>query len=372
MIGKWSNKTLEQRIFLTSVLNTAASNLPKFANAGDDPIGAVVAAVNIAAIFASMTGPKGMLVSTVLNFVSGFLSLFGKAGTKKKSVGQIVREQIDEALDEFYDRTLTAEASGAEQLLQVSKTFLDGIAQEGEPLGVNEAISLAAHVPVYNGIPFMGTLARNIEDLVKENKAKDAKKCLKYIELYCTIAILKEMTLQQYASVLPESFTATRRGINDVLVFLRHTQTLLLKFLYESDLGGKIMPYFDPDVRNVTDAYLGKYLGVPNYDRSLAGTYCFTPGGSKLSMTWLESYRGFTPEKPDRPFATLGTGSNCFWKVVPHGKSLFTIVNKKNYLADKYGGALLSWDRLEDGKARVTIEHQDPVLWEISGSQQKR
>ena len=368
MTDKWGQKTLEQRIFLTTALNTAASNIPKFANAGEDPMGAVVAAVNIAASFASMMGPTGMLVGTAMNFISGFLSLFGK-GKKQKSVGEIVREQIDEALDAFYDKTLTDEAQGAVEAMRHSKSFLDGVASTGNMISDSEANSLSAHVPVYYGVDFMSKLGVVIRRLVKGNNVKEAKKCLKYIELYCTIASLKDITLQQFANLLPESHSNIRAGIYAHLNSLRRGQALLFKFLYESDLGGKIMPYFDPDVSGITDVYLDKVLGVPNYSRALAGTYCFTPGQGSDSMTWATGTRGF---KPDRPYATLGSGNNCFWKVVPHAHWLFTIVNKKNCPNDKYCGALLSFDGLGDGKTRVTIDHEDPVLWEISGNHQKR
>ena len=44
--------------------------------------------------FAALAGPKGQILSVALSFVSGFLSLFGVGGPKKKSIGQIVREEI--------------------------------------------------------------------------------------------------------------------------------------------------------------------------------------------------------------------------------------------------------------------------------------
>ena len=90
---------------VTQTLQSAASNIDKFANAGDDPIGAVQGALNMVGQFAALAGPKSHIVAVALSFVSGFLSLFGAGGKKKKSIGQIVREEIDEALGHFTSRT---------------------------------------------------------------------------------------------------------------------------------------------------------------------------------------------------------------------------------------------------------------------------
>ena len=94
------------------VMNVAASQIGKFANAGDDPVGAVQAAITMVGSLAAAAGPMGMVANVALNFVSGLLSLFRAGGKKQKTVGEIVREQIDEALDEFADRTLMQEAEG--------------------------------------------------------------------------------------------------------------------------------------------------------------------------------------------------------------------------------------------------------------------
>ena len=368
MIDNWGQKSNDDRNSITSALNTAAAQIPKFANAKDDPVSAIAAAVSMGASFVSLAGPTGALVSVAMNFIAGILSLFGK-GPKKKSVGEIVREQIDEALEVFYDKTLSDEAQAAVNAMRHSKSFLDGVASTGDMISDSEANSLSSHVPVYYGVEFMSKLSVVIRRLVQENKAKDAKKCLKYIELYCQLAALKDMALQQFASLLPNSHKNIRAGVYGMMDALRDGQAVLFEFLYKSDLGNKIMPYFDPDFSIISDVYLDKVLKIRNYDRWLAGTYCFTPGGQTKSMTWSSEVGALSE---DRPYATLGTGNNCFWKVVPHGNWLFSIVNRKNCPDDRYCGALLSFDGLGDGKARVTIDHEDPVLWLIGGTQQKR
>ena len=91
-------------------------------------MGTVIGAVNIVASFAAVLGPTGMLVSAGISFFAGILSMFGNKPQKQKSVGEIVREQIDDALDQFYDQSLTDEAQGVTEAMTHSKAFLSGVA----------------------------------------------------------------------------------------------------------------------------------------------------------------------------------------------------------------------------------------------------
>ena len=301
--------------------------------------------------------------TAAINSLEGILSLFGK-GPKRKSVGQIVREQINDALAKFYDQSLTDEAQGAIEAMRHSKAFLDGVTSTGNTISDSEANSLSTHVPVYYGITFMSKLSTIIRRLINNNDVKEAKKCLKYIELYTSIATIKDMTLQQFATLLPDSHENIRFGIYAVQKSLRDGQASLFGFLYQADLANKIMPYFDPDISAVTDTYLKQILKLKlsNYDASISGNYCLTPGRGTQSMTYSSSNKRFAK---DRPYATLGTGNNCFWKIIPHGNWLYSIVNRYNCPKDRNCGALLSFDDIGNGKARVTIDHEDPVLWEM-------
>jgi hypothetical protein len=110
--SQWNDISFGDRAVITQTLQAAASNIDKFANAGDDPLGAVQGALNMVAQFAALAGPTGQIISVALSFVSGFLSLFGAGGKKEKSVGEIVREEIDAALDQFYENSLSNQASG--------------------------------------------------------------------------------------------------------------------------------------------------------------------------------------------------------------------------------------------------------------------
>ncbi len=49
---------------------------------------------------------------TGLSFLSGFLSLFGVKQKKKKTVGEIVREEVDAAFKKFHEKKLINDAKG--------------------------------------------------------------------------------------------------------------------------------------------------------------------------------------------------------------------------------------------------------------------
>ncbi len=115
--SQWDEISFGDRAVLTQNLQAAASNIGKFTRAGDNPLEAVKGAINMIAQFAALAGPTGQMISVALSFVSGFLSLFGAGGEKKKSVGEIVREEIDAALAQYYANALSNEARGRENRL---------------------------------------------------------------------------------------------------------------------------------------------------------------------------------------------------------------------------------------------------------------
>ena len=362
---KWLQTPATRRGEIAGALNAAAAKLEKFANAGSDPVGAIRGAIEIIATFANIAGPHGQIVGVALNFISGFLTLFGK-GTSPKPVGEVVREEIEK----WYSRDLSNQAEGAIFAFQKSKDFLNGAAKSGNQLSDSETTSLGTHVPVYNGVAFMGTLASEIRNLIRDNKISDAKKCLKYIELYVRMAILKDVVLQQMGALIPDSQLNIRNGVYEVQNSLRTSAKALFKFLYESEIGNNVVPYFDPDIYELTDAYMSEVLEIESYDRSMAGRYFINV---RVRNTF--GRLGYEPAVPlvaqsDRG-ANLVFGGNFYWKLVPHGNNLFSIVNRYKCPDDSLCDALLTWT-LSHGTYYVTIEHNDPALWEITRAPDRR
>lgn len=357
---QWLQTPEKRRGKIVEALNTAAGKLEKFANAGKDPVGAIRGAVEIIATFSSLAGPHGQVIGVVLNFISGFLSLFGK-GTSPKPVSEVVREEIEK----WYSRDLSNQAEGAIFAFEKSKAFLNGVAKSGNQLSDSETTSLSAHVPVYSGVAFMGTLATEIRNILRDNKVGEAKKCLKYIELYVRLAILKDVILQQMAALISDSQKNIRNGVSEIQNSLRTSAKALFKFLYESKIGNNVVPYFDPDKYELTDAYLSEVLEIESYDRSMAGRYFFA--------VRVESNTGKLGYGADSPFvgederaAIIMFRSNFSWKLVPHGNDLFSIVNRYKCPNNDLCDALLTWTESRGSGYYVTIEHEDPALWEIT------
>lgn len=135
--------------------------------------------------------------------------------------------------------------------------------------------------------------------------------------------------------------------------------------MYESEIGSSIVPYFDPDKYELTDAYMSEVLEIENYDRSMAGEYFVNVRvGSSFARLGYESAVPLVNDE-DRG-ADLMSEGNFYWKLVPHGKNLFSIVNRYNcHASDGLCDAMLTWTE-SHGLYRVTIKHEDPALWEIT------
>ena len=318
--------------------------------------------------FAALAGPTGQIVAVALSFVSGFLSLFGIGGKKKKSLGQILREE----LAQFYEQELRNQALGTAKTFDVSKVFVDTLAQSGNKLTKAQGLSLQINVPVYLGSQLMGTLASEIERLLRANKKNEAKKTLRYIELYAKVAVLKDVILQEVATLLPDELQSIGQAMFNTQKHLRDEQKKLIQFLragrFDKSHNKMAVNYFDPDVNPVTDAYMTAVLKIPDYDRSMAGIWCLTPviyGKRELPITWFRSHGRLMVE--NHPYITP-YNEGCFWKLIPHGNHLYTVVN--TYKDPKYPnyGEYLSFDR---SSGCLTV-NEDADLWEIYGVDQKR
>ncbi len=70
---------------------------------------------------------------------------------------------------------------GIVSAFDASKAYVDNLAQRGKKLTMNQALSLKISVPLWQGLPLMGTLANEIRNLLKANKESDAKKVKKIL-----------------------------------------------------------------------------------------------------------------------------------------------------------------------------------------------
>ena len=131
----------------------------------------------------------------------------------------------------------------------------------------------------------MGTLSKEIQRLAKANKRKEAKKTLKYIELYTTMAVLKDVIMQETATLLPLELEPDRRALLESQEILCSQQRQLIGFLRAGRVDKIAVNYFDPDVYKITDAYSTALLKVQDYDRSFAGIWCLETFAHNLVET---------------------------------------------------------------------------------------
>ncbi|KXJ13442.1 uncharacterized protein LOC114575162 [Exaiptasia diaphana] len=369
---KWKTMKDSDRQSIMGTLGVVASNIEKFGDAGSNPIGAVQGAVNIIGAVATFFGPVGQLASIGLSFVSSLLGLFGQ-GPKPRPIGEIVREQIDEALEKYRDESLTDKASGLIKAFRGSKSYLDGAAESGKLLSKEEMIVASARVPMTQGSEFIGELTTVIEKIFKNSKPSEAQKCIKYCELFAQLAGLKDMILTQMISLAGNEMENDVRGLMSYHRDFREAARVLLEPLFTIKFGQKVLPYFDPDISVITDSYATSVLDLGKYDRSRAGMYCLMTqsGGKFKDLVWSAEKEHF--HVTGKPYTTLASenNNNCYWKLVPHGNHIFSIVNKKGCDSTPPGhwcGSVLSFDILEDGGI-VNIEPTDGIMWTIYGSQ---
>ncbi|KXJ09513.1 hypothetical protein AC249_AIPGENE17837 [Exaiptasia diaphana] len=115
--AKWYDLSDDTKQGAIDTLGVISSNIEVFGNAGEDPIGAIRGAIDMVASITINFEPKGQLASVAQGFVSAVLGLFGK-GPKPKPLGQVVREQIDEALEQYREKELVRRKDGTTERVQ--------------------------------------------------------------------------------------------------------------------------------------------------------------------------------------------------------------------------------------------------------------
>ena len=328
---KWASKgNFGDRSVYAQALHSAAKNIERFANAGDNPGEGILAAVDIVTQLESLTDSIGKIASTGLSFTSGFLSLFGIETEKTKSFREIVAEKIDKAFENGEPALINAKKAAIDAF-DTSKAYVDSFSRCGSVLSVDQANNLNDAVPLLRSLEIEDTLSSRISELKDENEEGIAKKALTFIELYTTLSVLKNMILLQTAALIPDELASSRNKILAKQEQLRSNQIRLIRFLYKGNVEDNIMPFYDPEQYPVTDAYAIITLKLPNYSREFAGTWCIMFLRQKL--VWTEhlpmssfSYpvaARFSPGYPEYK----KSGYECTWKIVPHPNSLITIQN---------------------------------------------
>jgi hypothetical protein len=104
----WDNQRLEERLARATALIAVVDNIGAISNA-DYPAKAIQGILNLIGSIRQLAGPTGQIINTATMFISSILNLFGET-KKPKPFSMIVREQIDEALEAFYEKIFDDEA----------------------------------------------------------------------------------------------------------------------------------------------------------------------------------------------------------------------------------------------------------------------
>ncbi|XP_028518948.1 uncharacterized protein LOC114576464 [Exaiptasia diaphana] len=369
---KWYSLSDDSKKGALDTLGVISSNIEVFGNAGEDPVGAIRGAIDIVASISSNFGPKGQLASVALGFVSAILGLFGK-GPKPKPLSEVVREQIDEALAQYREEDLIRKKNGLVYAFRLTKAYLDGAARSGRRLSDKGAVAATVEVGRSKGVAFMGELVSEIRDMFRKNS--DARKAIRYCEMYAQLALYRDIILTQFIGMLPltKDLESHLDGYTSDRDTFRSMSRAVLGKLYEVNFDNAIIPYFDPEVSVITDALSTKLLNLGKYDRSMAGLHCLmTPGTTGLEdLDWQRGDKKFKPAGNPYTTSVRQDNSRCYWKLIPHPGHTYTILNmyecKRKW---DYCGSMLSWTTV-DGNAYVDLDSGDPVLWEIQGSDWK-
>ncbi|XP_028515338.1 uncharacterized protein LOC114575184 [Exaiptasia diaphana] len=350
---KWNDLSYGDKKRAVDTLSVIKKSIKAFGNAGEDSVKATKGATKILASLSSNFGPKGHLAAAARGLVSALLGLFGK-GPKPKTLDVVVIEQINESLAEYPDlwfsRTSMMMITAS---FERTKAYLDAAVKSGETLDKGE-------VERSIQLPFMGVLTRAIHSFFKDNSVADANKGIRYCEMYAHIALYRDIILTQYIAMAAVPSTATGHDFLDALISFREAfrriDGAVLGNLYAVDYDSAIIPYYDPDVSVITDTYSTEILNLGKYDRSMTGLYCLMHRENRVIKDLVAVNGSTTLVKHNT--------TNCHWKVVPHGRNTYSIVNKR------FGDALLSW-KTDGDSAIAIISNSIPVLWEINGRYMK-
>lgn len=163
------------------------------------------------------------------------------------------------------DQEMTNECDGAKLVFISSTKFLCGIGVG--KLASHEISSLSAHVPIDTGVSLLGKLASIITDLQTKTcrihldvrKTLQFERLMKYVHMYCCLAILRKgVLLHMYTLLHISDSPGIANGLKAVLDEQNAQDTSLLKFLTKPNKENVILSFFfDPIQYEIVEKFLG-------------------------------------------------------------------------------------------------------------------
>ena len=165
----------------------------------DNPVEIMSGTLDMISAVGLLLPVGGQIIGTAFSLIG---SSFGAiAGAGGEDIGSIVAREMEKALKKFVDSELKAEAAGTEREYRVSHAYLATL--EGDaPIQEHEIATLAANVPVYQGVAFLGKLANKVKQYTTDSDPNQVQRAFEYMQLYVTLAVLRTSILwEMYALV---------------------------------------------------------------------------------------------------------------------------------------------------------------------------
>lgn len=291
-------------------------------------------------------------------------------GPNSKPLIKAIEEEI-EKFSKSYNKHFITKAKEAIKSLYPSKKFLSMLYDFNFKAHL---LKKAKQLPSPDQIKKMSDLFAVFKGFFDRNDAKTAQIDLQNCELFAKIAVWYELILMQIMDLIgswqgPNALKQKQAKLSYRNEFRKMVQGQFEKLYIEANqtwkYGYKHIPYFDPDVNVITDFYARHVLKLGGFDSTPpGGLYCLRHLSGK-DFVWRKKQFLSDTNQPYTTITNSSNDTNCYWKLVPHGQNIYSIVNKYQCQNNSdHCGAMLSFGTIE-GEKYVKIDSQEPTLWQI-------
>ena len=233
--------------------------------------------LDVISAVSSLIPVVGPIISTVFSLIGTIFGAIGGGGSE--DVGSVVRREIERALNNYDDSQLRAEANGAKRVYRISHAYL--ASKGGAPINEHEISALSSHVPVYQGIRFIGILAQKVRENSQSSDRDQVKRAMEYLHLYVTLAVMRSSILwEMYALVKAASNSDwTAAAIQRVIIAEEDHDKHFLKFLLEPEYSQAIFfAYFNLSEWPQTITFMEKKgLAIQRHNHLTRGSHSLRP-----------------------------------------------------------------------------------------------
>ena len=216
---------------ISSSLETIGEAVPSLTSV--DTVEIVSGTLDVISAASDLIPVAGPIISTVFSLIGTIFGAVAGGGGATEDVGTVVRKEIEKALNKYDDSQLKAEADGAMRVYRISHAYL--ARKEGEAkIREYEIAALSAHVPVYQGIKFLGILGRKVKDYSKGSYSVQVKRAMEYMQLYVTLAIMRYSILWELYALVKTSpgMNFTAEAIHRVIIEEDDHDKSILNFMH--------------------------------------------------------------------------------------------------------------------------------------------